>query len=65
MGEILKKHGRSQAFLSRELNRSVNTINNWCKNSTQFNLLEAKRIAEILHCKTEGLIEDDNKQKIN
>lgn len=63
LNEILKEQGRTQAFLSRELNKSANTVNNWCRNNTQFTLVEAKRIAEILNCKIEDLIEEDIKEE--
>ncbi|HTO37598.1 MAG TPA: helix-turn-helix transcriptional regulator [Brumimicrobium sp.] len=63
LNEILKKQGRTQAFLSRELNKSANTVNNWCRNNTQFTLVEAKRIAEILNCKIEDLIDEDIKEE--
>lgn len=63
LNEILKEQGRTQAFLSRELHKSANTVNNWCRNNTQFTLVEAKRIAEILNCKIEDLIDEDIKEE--
>ena len=57
--ELLKEQGRTQAYLSREMRKSANTINNWCKNITQPTLPQAKQLAELLGCEiTDLLIED-------
>lgn len=58
---LLKKSGRSQAYLSRELSKSKTTIHNWCSNVTQPSLLEAAAIANLLGCSIENLIEEEQK----
>lgn len=58
LNEILKKKGVSQAHISREMGKTANTVNNWCRNITQFSLLEAKQLTEILNCKLDDLIDD-------
>lgn len=60
---LLQQKGMSQAFLSRTLGKSANTINNWCRNETQPSLLEAQKIAEILGCGIEELLQDDSNTK--
>ena len=60
---LLKKSGRSQAFLGRELSKSKTTIHNWCSNITQPSLLEAVEIAKLLGCSVEDLIEKEATKK--
>lgn len=59
---LLKKTGRSQAFLSRELSKSKTTIHNWCSNFTQPTLLEAAVISKLLGCSIEDLIEKEHEK---
>lgn len=53
---ILKKQGRSQAFLCRELKRSANTVSSWCRGKSEPSLSEAKMIADLLGVKLDDLI---------
>lgn len=62
LNEILKKKGISQAHISREMGKSANTINNWCRNIHQFTLVEAKKLSEILECRIEDLIDDKERK---
>jgi transcriptional regulator with XRE-family HTH domain len=62
--EILREQGRTQAYLSREMGKSQNTINNWCRNITQPTLPQAKRLAELLGCEiTDLLIDEDTTEE--
>lgn len=54
--KILRQQGRSQAFLSRTLDKSANTVNLWCNNKIQPSVEDLYRIAEILGCKVSDLI---------
>lgn len=63
LSEILKEQGRTQAYLSRELKKSANTINNWCRNVTQPSLIEAKKISDLLDTSLDELIIEDTKNK--
>lgn len=60
---LLKKSGRSQAFLGRELSKSKTTIHNWCSNVTQPSLIEAAAIAKLLGCSIEELIEKEQEEQ--
>lgn len=60
---LLKKSGRSQAFLGRELSKSKTTIHNWCSNVTQPSLIEAAAIANLLGCSIEDLIEKEQEEQ--
>ncbi len=60
---LLKKTGRSQAYLSRELGKSKTTIHNWCSNLTSPTLIEAAAIAKLLGCSIEDLVENDDTKK--
>jgi transcriptional regulator with XRE-family HTH domain len=57
LNKILKEQGRSQAYLSRELGKSANTINNWCRNVTQPSLIDSQQLADLLGCEISNLLE--------
>ncbi len=61
--EILREQGRTQAFLSREMGKSANTINNWCRNITQPSLPEAQKLADILGCNITNLLMNEKVKK--
>jgi transcriptional regulator with XRE-family HTH domain len=54
--EVLKKQGRTQAFLCRKLDRSKNTISLWCRNEVQPSVNDLYRIAKLLDCKVAYLL---------
>ena len=62
LSEILKEQGRTQAYLSRELKKSANTINNWCRNVTQPSLTDAKELATLLQIEIDQLLVNDDKK---
>ncbi len=59
---LLRKSGRSQAFLGRELSKSKTTIHNWCSNVTQPSIIEGAAIAKLLGCTLEDLIEKEHEE---
>lgn len=63
LNQILKNKGVSQAHLSRELEKSANTINNWCRNETQPSLPEAAKLTKILGVSLEELLDQNNDTK--
>jgi putative transcriptional regulator len=63
LSKILKEQGRSQAFLSKEMGKTPNTINNWCRNVTQFSLPEAAKLSSILGVGLEELLDHNNDNK--
>lgn len=62
--EILKEQGRTQAYLSEKMQKSQNTIYNWCHNITQPSLTEAQLLASILNTEISSLLvkNKDNKK---
>jgi transcriptional regulator with XRE-family HTH domain len=63
LAELLKRKKISQAHVSRMLNKSPNTVNNWCKNTTQFTIIEAQQLALIIGCKISDLIDNKSRNK--
>ncbi|MCB0476756.1 MAG: helix-turn-helix transcriptional regulator [Crocinitomicaceae bacterium] len=63
LSEILKEQGRTQAYLSRKMGKSPNTVNNWCRNNTKITLADAKLISEILNCSMEDLLLEEDKKE--
>jgi transcriptional regulator with XRE-family HTH domain len=56
--EVLKKQGRTQAWLADELGRGRNTIASICNNYTQPHLRDLKEIARILNVNIRELLYD-------
>lgn len=48
--EVLNEEKRSQKWMSDELNVSVVTISNWCRNQKQPSLQSLFRISDVLQC---------------
>jgi transcriptional regulator with XRE-family HTH domain len=65
LNEILKKKGVSQAHISREIGKAPNTVNNWCRNVTQFTLPEAAQLAAILGVSLEELLDQNDTKEAN
>lgn len=57
---MLNEQGRKQEYLSRELDKSSNTVSLWCTNKIQPSVSDLYRIAELLDCEvSELLVEKD------
>jgi transcriptional regulator with XRE-family HTH domain len=58
--QVLNEQGRKQEYLSRELDKSSNTVSLWCTNKIQPSVSDLYRIAELLDCEvSELLVEKD------
>lgn len=56
---VLAAQGRKQEFLSRMMNKSTNTISNWCTNRIQPSVEDLYTIAKILNCKVSDLLMEE------
>jgi putative transcriptional regulator len=61
--EVLREQGRMQAYLCREMNRTPNTVSNWCTNRVQPSVQDLYHIAELLGCEVADLLIKKNKLK--
>ncbi|WP_418499699.1 helix-turn-helix domain-containing protein [Flagellimonas sp.] len=60
--EVLKEKGITQTWLSIQMGKSYNTINEYARNKRQPSLEDLYKIAEILKIKpTELLVTEDGK----
>ena len=56
--EVLQESGKSQKWLSEELNTTTVSVNKWCKNKSQPPLKKLYLINTLLKCSTVELIVD-------
>ena len=63
--EILKEQGRTQTYLSEKMQKSPNTIYNWCHNITQPDLIESQVLASLLNTEISNLLADNKKELQN
>jgi putative transcriptional regulator len=61
--EILKEQGRTQTYLSEKMQKSQNTIYNWCHNLTQPSLTEAQALASLLNIEISNLLVSNEKDR--
>jgi putative transcriptional regulator len=61
--EVLREQGRMQTYLCREMNRTANTVSNWCNNRVQPSVQDLYQIAELLNCEVAELLVEKNKLK--
>jgi transcriptional regulator with XRE-family HTH domain len=57
---VLEQQGRSQVWLAKAIDRSVNTINAYVQNRTQPSLVILYKIAHVLNVHPKELLTDDN-----
>ena len=62
ISEVLLEQGRSQAWLARMMEKSPNTINNWCLNKTQPNIQVLFMVANLLGVESTDLIAKANEE---
>ena len=58
--EVLKEKGISQTWLSKQMDKSYNTINEYARNKRQPSLEDLYQIAEILNISAKDLLIDEN-----
>jgi putative transcriptional regulator len=58
---VLEQQGRSQVWLSKAIDKSVNTVNAYVQNRTQPSLDILYKIAEVLDVNPKDLLIDKNK----
>jgi putative transcriptional regulator len=58
---VLEQQGRSQVWLAKSIDKSVNTVNAYVQNRTQPSLEILYRIAEVLDVNPKDLLIDKNK----
>ncbi len=56
IGEVLKKQGRTQVWLSKQLSKSYNMVNSYVKNRRQPSIEVLFEISDILSVKPHQLI---------
>ena len=56
ISEILKEQGRSNRYVASKIGVSEQTFSSWVQNKTQPNILQGKKIAEVLSVEMEELI---------
>jgi len=59
--EVLEDTQRSQKWLADQLDVSVVTVSNWCRNQKQPSLESIYRISDVLKCKPNELIHNERK----
>lgn len=52
---ILKKQGRNNIWLAGKMDKTTQTISNWCTNSSQPSGSDAKKLCDILEIKINEL----------
>ena len=57
---VLEQQGRSQVWLAKAIDKSVNTINAYVQNRTQPSLEILYKIAEVLNVNPKDLLIDKN-----
>ncbi|MBC8988270.1 helix-turn-helix transcriptional regulator [Pedobacter sp. N36a] len=57
--EVLKEKGISQAWLSKKLDKSYNTINEYARNVRQPSIEDLYRIAKILNVNAKDLLTEE------
>lgn len=57
---ILEQQGRSQVWLAKAINKSVNSVNAYVQNRTQPSLDVLYKIAEVLNVNPKDLLIDKN-----
>ena len=57
---ILEQQGRSQVWLAKAINKSVNSVNAYVQNRTQPSLDVLYKIAEVLNVNPKDLLKDKN-----
>lgn len=55
--EVLKEQGRSQMWLSKQLNKSFNMVNSYCANRRQPSIETLYKIARILGVTVNDLLQ--------
>lgn len=63
--QILKEQGRMQEYLSRELDKSSNTVSLWCRNKVQPSVTDLYKIADLLDCEVADLLLEKDKVKLS
>lgn len=61
--QVLNEQGRKQEYLSRELDKSSNTVSLWCTNKIQPSVSDLYRIAELLDCEVSDLLVEKDQIK--
>lgn len=61
--QVLNEQGRKQEYLSRELDKSSNTVSLWCTNKIQPSVQDLYKIAELLDCEVADLLVEKEKLK--
>lgn len=56
--EILNEKGISQAWLAKKLDKSYNTMNEYCRNVRQPSIEDLYKIADILGVSAKDLLKD-------
>lgn len=56
---ILKEQGRTQKWLAIQLNRSQNTVSNWCANHTQPTVEDLFLIGKLISVNPKDLLTDN------
>ncbi len=57
---ILKEQGRTQKWLAIQLNRSQNTVSNWCSNHTQPTVQDLFLIGKCINTNPKDLLLDSD-----
>ena len=60
---ILKDQGRTQEYLCRMMNKSTNTVSNWCRNIIQPSVNDLYKIADLLDCEIADILVEKKKLK--
>ncbi len=61
--EVLKEKGITQTWLSKKMDKSYTTINEYARNKRQPSLEDLYKIAEILQVKVADLLSENIKKK--
>lgn len=56
LNQVLKDRGISKKWLAEKLDRSQNTITNWCTGKTTPSVADLQKIAELLNVEISELI---------
>lgn len=59
--DVLEDTQRSQKWLADQLDVSIVTVSNWCRNQKQPSLESINRISDVLQCKPNELIHNERK----
>lgn len=59
------EEGRIQEYLSRELDKSSNTVSLWCRNKVQSSLTDLYKIADLFDCELVDLLLEKDMVKLS